>query len=268
MLPTCTGDQRDRLLYDDQRPGLLCRAAAPACMSVRVRSALSRLRYKDHWTQPRLHRRSSMNSVWESGEGSIQEPSGSSGQLGRTSIDPEPVRVSGLGMNEQPPSRLFHRVCLLAKRRDVADHRGLLLVDAPEMSTRTAVVREVRKLACVRQVDGRVLVASRTMWDRRHRREGDLHLRQRRGAQLVRKWRDVLDQLLGLLVHAPDVAARATVIVSARGFAQERQKPDQITVARWTLRDRRHGKTLRDPSATSERLGPDAPSGHHCAGLQ
>ena len=59
-------------------------------------------------------------------------------------------------------------------------------------------------------------------------------------AQLAWKWRDVFDQL-GLLVHAPDVAAIATVVVNASAFAQGRQEPDPLTVARWTLRDRGHG---------------------------
>jgi len=55
------------------------------------------------------------------------------------------------------------------------------------------------------------------------------------------------DHVPGLSVHAPDVVAPAAVIVSPRAVAQGRQKPDQITVARWTLRDGRHGKTL-EPS--------------------
>ena len=61
------------------------------------------------------------------------------------------------------------------------------------------------------------------------------------GVQFLWKWRDVLDQLPCLLVHAPDVAAMATVVVNASAFAQGRQEPDLLTVARWTLRDRRHG---------------------------
>ena len=62
------------------------------------------------------------------------------------------------------------------------------------------------------------------------------------GVQLVWKWRDVFDQLPGLLVHAPDVAAVATVVVNARAFAEGRQEPDPLTVvARWTVRDGRHG---------------------------
>ena len=157
---------------------------------------------------------------------------------------------------------------LLGKWRDVADHRGLLLVDAPEMSTRTAVVREVRKLTCVRQVDGGGLVASGTIWDRRHRRQGDppsltagavsgnacaasgefpthgqvLHLLDGRVVQLVWNWCDVLDQLPGLLVHAPDVGALGTaVVVNARAVAQGRQTPTQRTVTRGTVRDRGHG---------------------------
>ena len=61
------------------------------------------------------------------------------------------------------------------------------------------------------------------------------------GGAVLWKWRDVLDQLPCLLVHAPDVAAMATVVASARAFAQGRQEPDLVTVVRWTLRDRRHG---------------------------
>ena len=66
-------------------------------------------------------------------------------------------------------------------------------------------------------------------------------LPQWRRVQLVWRSRDVFDQLPGLLVHAPDVAARATVVVNERAFAQRRQEPDLFTVARWTLQDRRHG---------------------------
>ena len=59
-------------------------------------------------------------------------------------------------------------------------------------------------------------------------------------AQLAWKWRYVA-QLPGLLVHAPDVAATATVVVNATAFAQGRQEPDPLTVARWTRRNRGHG---------------------------
>ena len=76
---------------------------------------------------------------------------------------------------------------------------------------------------------------------------GSIGLLHGRGVRPLGKWRDVADQFPGLLVHAPDVATRATVIVSARAIAQGRQKPDQITVARWTLRDGRHGKALEPP---------------------
>ena len=138
------------------------------------------------------------------------------------------------------------RLWLLGKRRDVADDRGLLLVDGPAVSARTAVVREVGKLACVRQVEGCGLVASGTIWDRHHRREGDppsltaravsgnactasgefpthgqvLRLLDGRVVQLVWNWCDVLDQLPGFLVHAPNVGAlRTAVVVSARAIA-------------------------------------------------
>ena len=161
----------------------------------------------------------------------------------------------------------------LRKRRDLADHARVVLVHAPHMCARTAVVPEVRvhsEFTRVRQIDRRVLLAHWTRWDRLHTSGGHhlsatagavsgnacaasgellthgqvLHLLERRGVQLVWKWRDVSDQLPCFLVHAPDVTARATVIVSARAVAQGRQKLDQLTVARSTLRDRRHGKTL------------------------
>ena len=52
-------------------------------------------------------------------------------------------------------------VWIRGKWRDVADHRGLLLVDAPAMSAGAALVREVRTLA---QIDGLVPPACRTRW--------------------------------------------------------------------------------------------------------
>ena len=76
-----------------------------------------------------------------------------------------------------------------------------------------------------------------------------------RRVQLVREWRDVLDQLPGLFVHGPNMAARATVVVSPGVIAQRRQKPHAIPVARWTRRHSPHGETLeilriqaRDPA--------------------
>ena len=55
------------------------------------------------------------------------------------------------------------------------------------------------------------------------------------GVQLVWKRRDVFDQLPGLLVHAPEVAAIATVVVNARVFAEGRQEPDPLADRRRTL---------------------------------
>ena len=64
-----------------------------------------------------------------------------------------------------------------------------------------------------------------------------------------------MDQLPALFIDAPDVTARATIVVSPSAIAQRRQKPHQIAVARWTRRHRHHGRTLdtlrieaRDPA--------------------
>ena len=63
-----------------------------------------------------------------------------------------------------------------------------------------------------------------------------------RGVWLFGKWRDVVDQVRAFSAHGPDVPALGTaVVVSARQFARERQKPARRTVTRWTVRDRGHG---------------------------
>ena len=62
-----------------------------------------------------------------------------------------------------------------------------------------------------------------------------------RGVWLFGKWRDVVDQVRAFSAHGPDVPALGTaVVVSARQFARERQKPARRTVTRWTVRDRGH----------------------------
>ena len=48
----------------------------------------------------------------------------------------------------------------------------------------------------------------------------------------------MLDQLPGLLVHAPDMAAKATVVVNERVFTQGRQELDQLTKKQRTILDR------------------------------
>ena len=63
-----------------------------------------------------------------------------------------------------------------------------------------------------------------------------------RGLWLLRKWRDVVDKFGVVFVYTPDVAAPGTaVVVNARLFAHGPQKPGQLTLARRTLRDLRHG---------------------------
>ena len=117
-----------------------------------------------------------------------------------------------------------------------------------------------------------------------------------RGVWLFGKWRDVVDQVRAFSAHGPDVPALGTaVVVSARQFARERQKPARRTVTRWTVRDRGHGwgtihypsemavRAIREssyrnqslcsqrsetPPLLSEGSGPDDPGGHHCAGRQ
>ena len=65
---------------------------------------------------------------------------------------------------------------------------------------------------------------------------GPIHAR---GVWLFGKWRDVVDQVRAFSAHGPDVPALGTaVVVSARQFARERQKPARRTVTRWTVRDR------------------------------
>ena len=130
-------------------------------------------------------------------------------------------------------------VCLLGKRRDVAENSRVVLMQAEEMSAaRTAVVPE-RVRTFTHKVEGSVLPARWTLLDLRHdlgqpssflespggipeswSRLRELHDTPRVWRPASGKCRDVVDQFPGLLVHAPDVAARTTVVVSARGFAQ------------------------------------------------
>ena len=86
------------------------------------------------------------------------------------------------------------------------------------------------------------------------RHVGVLHLLFARELRLRRKWRGAFDQL-PCLVHAPDVAAMTTVVVNASAFAQGRQEPDSLTVARWTLLDVGHGwGNSHHPSGTVSAL--------------
>ena len=76
-----------------------------------------------------------------------------------------------------------------------------------------------------------------------------------RGVWLFGKWRDVVDQVRAFSAHGPDVPALGTaVVVSARQFARERQKPARRTVTRLTVRDRGHGwGTIHYPSEMAVR---------------
>ena len=51
----------------------------------------------------------------------------------------------------------------------------------------------------------------------------ELRLLFARGLRLRRKWRDVMDQLRVVLVHAPDVSARTAIVREIRVLARERQ---------------------------------------------
>ena len=67
-----------------------------------------------------------------------------------------------------------------------------------------------------------------------------------------------------LLVPAPQVPAMTAVVGTASVLACERQEADQPTVARWTLGERRHGKTLDSPQppakSTALMLRADTPA--------
>ena len=69
--------------------------------------------------------------------------------------------------------------------------------------------------------------------------------------RLLGKWGDMADQFPCPSAHGPDVAARATVIDNVA--VAHRQKPDHITVARWTLRDYCHRSNRRKSRPSSER---------------
>ena len=87
-----------------------------------------------------------------------------------------------------------------------------------------------------------------------------------RGVWLFGKWRDVVDQVRAFSAHGPDVPALGTaVVVSARQFARERQKPARRTVTRWTVRDRGHGwGTAHYPSEMAVRAIRESPYRNEC----
>ena len=70
--------------------------------------------------------------------------------------------------------------------------------------------------------------------------------------RLLAKWCDVADQFRCVSVRGPDVAARATVVVNEG--VSHRQKTDDFTIARWTLRDYCHRSNRRTSRPTSERI--------------
>ena len=61
------------------------------------------------------------------------------------------------------------------------------------------------------------------------------------GLRLRRKWRDVMDQLRVVLVHAPDVPARTAIVPDSRELARDRQIPGGILPTRRTGRTRHVG---------------------------
>ena len=71
----------------------------------------------------------------------------------------------------------------------------------------------------------------------------DLRLLFARGLRLRRKWRDVVDQLRVVLVHAPDVSARTAIVREIRVLARERQIFGGIFPTRRTGRIRHVGKS-------------------------
>ena len=61
--------------------------------------------------------------------------------------------------------------------------------------------------------------------------------------RLRRKWRDVVDQLRVVLVHAPDVSARTAIVRDSRVLARERQIVGGVLRTRRTGRTRHVGKS-------------------------
>ena len=76
------------------------------------------------------------------------------------------------------------------------------------------------------------------------RHVGVLRLLLARGLnRLRRKWRDVVDQLRVVLVHAPDVSARTAIVPDSRVLARERQIVGGVLPTRRTGRTRHGGKS-------------------------
>ena len=76
------------------------------------------------------------------------------------------------------------------------------------------------------------------------RHVGVLHLLLARGLnRLRRKWRDVVDQLRVVLVHAPDVSARTAIGRDSGVLARERQIGGGVLPTRRTGRTRHGGKS-------------------------
>ena len=87
-----------------------------------------------------------------------------------------------------------------------------------------------------------------------------------RGVWLFGKRRDVVDQLRAFFADGPDVPALGTaVVVSARQFARERQKPARRTVTRWTVHKRGHGwGTTHYPSEMAVRARRESSYLYQC----
>ena len=85
----------------------------------------------------------------------------------------------------------------------------------------------------------------------RARHVGVLRLLFARELWLRRKWRDVMDQLRVVLVHAPDVSARTAIVRDGRVLARERQVFGGILPTRRTGRTR-HVGTPRFPHGTCQ----------------
>ena len=98
------------------------------------------------------------------------------------------------------------------------------------------------------------------------RHVGVLRLLFARGLRLRRKWRDVVDQLGVVFVHAPDVSARTAIVRDSRELARERQMFGGILPTRRTGRTRHVGKSSffarnvpAEPSDFAPRSAPSGP---------
>ena len=94
----------------------------------------------------------------------------------------------------------------------------------------------------------------------------ELRLLFARGLRLRRRWRDVMDQLRVVLVHAPDVSAKTAIVRDSRVLARERQIFGGILPTRRTGRNQHVGTSLfsartvpAEPSDFAPRCAPSEP---------